>query len=77
MKPTYYLVIFAILLSSCSAAPSTDTIATSVVTSVAGTVAAQPTNTLVPIPTDTPTLEPTNTPTPIPLADLNLESILI
>ena len=75
MKLAYYLVIFAILLTSCSSTPSADTIATS----VAGTVAAQqpiqqvsspnvsqPIDTTAPIATQGPTVtpKPTNTPRP-------------
>jgi hypothetical protein len=65
MKSLYYLVLFAILLASCSSAPSADTIATS----VAGTVAAQQpakqeqVSTTVPQPTDMPTKTPRPSPT--------------
>lgn len=70
MKPTYYLFLIAVLLASCSTAPSGDAIQTA----IAQTQVAQPTNTLVPIPTATPP-EPTNT--PVPLGELDIESILL
>lgn len=54
MKLLYCLVLFAILVASCSSEPSENAIQTA----VAATVAAQPTST--PIPTNTPL--PTNTP---------------
>ena len=73
MKSVYYLVLIAVLLVSCSTAPSGGAIQTA----IAQTQIAQPTNTLVLIPTAM--LEPTLTPAPtqIMLADLDLESILI
>jgi hypothetical protein len=73
MKPVYFLFLVAVLLASCSSAPSGD----AVQTAIAQTQIAQPTNTLVPIPTNTPTPEPTSTPTPIPLSELDLEPILV
>jgi hypothetical protein len=73
MKSVYYLVLIAVLLASCSTAPSENTIQTA----IAQTQIAQPTNTLTPSPTVTPTTEPTNTPTQIPLSNINLDDILI
>ena len=73
MKSTYYLVLIAILLASCSSAPSPD----AVQTAIAQTQIAQPANTLIPSPIATSTPEFTSTPTPIPLTDIDLESLLI
>ena len=70
MKPVYYLALFTILLASCSSAPSGN----AVQTAIAQTQAVLPTNTSVPIPTGTPTPIP---PTMIPIADLDLSSILV
>jgi hypothetical protein len=56
MKSAYYLILVAVLLASCSTAPSVNTVQTA----IAETQAAQPTPT--PIPTNTP--YPTYTPFP-------------
>lgn len=76
MRHVYYLVVFAILLASCSSAPSVDTVATSVARTVAAQqvqpspVAPQPTNTPEPTATSTyrplPTHPPTYTQRPTP-----------
>jgi hypothetical protein len=71
MKLIYFLVLISMLITCCSAAPKVDTVATS----VASTLAAQPTASPV-VPTATYTPEPTATSTPIPLSEMDLEPIL-
>lgn len=47
MKPLYYLMLFAVLLTACSSTPSGD----AVQTAIAQTQIAQPTSTTIPTPT--------------------------
>jgi hypothetical protein len=67
MKSLYCLVVFAVLLGSCSTVPSGNVVQTA----IAQTQIAQPILTPIPSPTEIPT------PTPIPLSDIDLESILL
>jgi len=67
MKPIYFIVLIAFLMSACSSAPSADAVATSVAATVvaqqvSSPTVLQPTNTTAPTITNTP--KPTNTPRP-------------
>jgi PBP1b-binding outer membrane lipoprotein LpoB len=57
MKSLYCLVLFTILVASCSSAPSGNAIQTA----IAQTQAVQPTTALPPSPTDTSIPDATNT----------------
>lgn len=70
MIMTYCLVLFSFLPLSCSSAPSGDVVQTA----IAETQLDHPTDTLIPKPTDT-LPPPTNT--PVPLSEIDLESILL
>ncbi len=70
MKSLYWIVLFASLVASCSSAPSGNAVRTAIVQ----TEIALPTKTIVFDLTAIPTPLP---PTPIPLADLDLEPILV
>lgn len=70
MKQIYVLVFLSILITSCSSVPSGHP----VLTAIAQTQIAQPTNTFVFVLPGKQTPLP---PTPIPFADLDLEAILI
>jgi hypothetical protein len=69
MRSVFYLLILALLLASCSTAPSEN----AVQTAIAQTQIAQPTETPTPLP-PTPTTIPTAT--VIPLKDINLSYVM-
>jgi hypothetical protein len=72
MKTVYYLVLIAVLLASCSVAPSENKIQTA----IAQTQTALPSPTIIPTSTTIPTPTEIPTPTAIPLKDINLSEIM-